>query len=268
MKTILLDTGLWSVYSKKASSATPLFVPMTGPINTTFVKEARASRWIEGATPKYLSAWGYQMSDDANDWSTTATAVDSFVATTGWIYNNGSITAITTDQRLFVRFGVFSANDTGSSDVEQALARLRLEIKAIEGATIAAADRKVFSKKSTANRTFHPLVGPVPIEAVGEHRASQRLFASSGLADIIPAYQVSDDQITWNDGESGAADTFSTFGSSRSSAGIDYGTTFTTFAPTEKKRWVRWGAAVKNSSGTSIAETGQASLRIDYRRTT
>ena len=263
----LLNTKLHSLYSKKSGTGTPQFVPMTGPMNTTLIKEVRASRCIEAATPKFLHAWGYQMSDDGNDWTTTATAVDAYVATTGNIYNTGTVTSVTTDQRLFVRFGLFCANDTGSTDVEQALGSLRLEVRPVGGATLAAADQKVFSDGSTTRNCFHPLAGPVPLEAIAEHRPSLRLFGTTGLLDLIPAYQVSDDGYAWNDGASGATGTFATFGTARTAAGTDYGTTFTTFSPTQKKRLVRWGVAPKNTSGT-IVEAGLASLRVDFRRVT
>jgi hypothetical protein len=267
MKTTTIDTGLVPLFTKKSGTGSANFCPMTGPLNSVWIKEVRASRWIEAATPKFLSAWAYQTSNDGIDWTTTPTVVDGYVSTTGWITNTGTVTSVTTDPRLFVRFGIACANDTGSADVEQALGRLRLEVRPVEGATLAVMDQKVFSDGSTTRNAFHPLVGPVLLESVAEHRPTLRLFGSSGLVDVMPGYQVSDDRVSWNDGESGAVGTFGTFGSSRSSAGIDYGTSFTTFSPTQKKRWVRWGVGAKNTSGV-VVEAGQASLRVDYRRAT
>jgi hypothetical protein len=263
-----IHTPLVPLWSKKSSSATPNFIPATVGLNTTNIKEARLARWIEAATANFVSAFAYQMSNDGNDWNTTPTAIGSYVGTTGWIYDTGASSAITTDQRLFVRFGFAVANGTGSA-LEQALGKLSIEIKPAEGGTLLADGVKVFSNGGTSDpsRIFHPLLGPVVLEGVGEHRPSLKLYFSSGLVQVKPAYQVSNDLLTWDDGEGGASNTFAEFGSARSSAGIDYGTTFTAFNPTNKKLYVRWGVAVNNVSG-SVNEAGLVTLRMDYRRTT
>ncbi|MCB9696172.1 MAG: hypothetical protein H6738_05245 [Alphaproteobacteria bacterium] len=267
MEGQVVDTGLKRLWTAKAGTGSPLWIPMTGAINTTLVKEVRQARWLEAVTPKFLARLAYEMSDDGVTWSGTVTGTGSYLGTEGWLYNDTStLLSVTTDQRLFVRFGAQTANDTGSSDVEHALARMLLASKPVVGGTLAAAEQLVFSQ-GTTTRIFHPLVGPVSIADVGEHRASLKLESGSGDVDVIPAFQVSNDGVTWSDGEGGGADSFSTFGSSRSSAGTDYGTTFTTFAPTNVKRLVRWGAGVKNSSAGKN-ETGLVSLRIDHRRTT
>ena len=267
MSKYIIDSGLQSVWSRKLGVASGLFVPMTGAVNTTFLKQVRPSYWLEAATPKLLARWAYQMSDDGETWTTTPTGVGSYSATEGWTYDDAAATSVTTDQRLFVRFGMQVANDTGSTDVEQGMARLRLEVRPVEGGTLAADLAKVFTKGDTSDRAFHPLVGPVAIEDVGEHRASLRLYAPSGTSDLdlIPAYQVSNDGISWYDGAGGAVDAFTTFGTARTSIGTDYGTTFATFSPTVLKKWVRWGVAAKNAAGSTV-EAAQVALRIDYRR--
>jgi hypothetical protein len=262
----VIDTGLRRLWTKKANTSDPLFVPLTGPINTTFVKQVRQARWLEAATPKFLNRLAYQMSDDGVTWSATITGVGSFTGTEGWVYNDSTPVSVTTDQRLFVRFGGQNANDTGSADVEQALGRMLLGILPIVGNTLAVADRPVFSD-GTTTRIFQPMTGPVPLVDVGEHRASLKLEGTSGDLDLIPAYQVSNDGLTWDDGEGGGTNSFATFGTSRSSEGTTYATTFTTFAPTNLKRVVRWGFGAKNGSAGKN-ETGQGSLRVDYRRTT
>jgi hypothetical protein len=58
-----------------------------------------------------------------------------------------------------------------------------------------------------------------------------------------------------------------TFGTLRTPGGIDFGTTFGVFNPTQKKRFVRWGVGVNNSSGSG-SEAALVGLRVDYRRTT
>jgi hypothetical protein len=78
---------------------------------------------------------------------------------------------------------------------------------------------------------------------------------------------VSNDGRAWYSGAtSAAAGTFTTFGTNRTSTGITYGTTFTSFAPSEKKRFVRFGGAAKNGTAGK-AEAGLVKLRVDVRRT-
>lgn len=109
----------------------------------------------------------------------------------------------------------------------------------------------------------------VRLEDVGEHRATVRLDAPSGSIYVIPAYQLSDDGITWYDGAGGASGTFSTFGTEVTAEGTTYGTTFATMSPTTgyRRRRVRYGIAAKNASA-GVAEVGLVSMRVDFRRTT
>jgi hypothetical protein len=107
----------------------------------------------------------------------------------------------------------------------------------------------------------------VAIESFAEMRATLELVTQSGDVQVQPGYQVSDDGQTWYSGATGeGAGTFGTFGSNRTSNGITYGTTFGTFNPDDKRKWVRFGVAAKNGSA-GLAETGIVTLRIDLRRT-
>lgn len=112
-----------------------------------------------------------------------------------------------------------------------------------------------------------PLIKPVLIEDVAEYRASLELLSNSGDVQTQPAYQVSNDGRTWYSGAlSAAADTFTVFGTNRTSEGITYGTTFTTLAPAEQKKLVRFGVATKNGTAGK-PETGGVTFRLDSRRT-
>ena len=267
----IIRTPLRPVYSKKTTTANPLFCPLTGPINTTFVREMRGARWLEGMTPNLTCRGAYQMSDDGITWSSTVTGLGSFAPTAGWVYNDDAAAVITADQRLFVRFGLEVANVNSSVQIEQALARLELDLRPIVGGTLAVEEQKVFTNgtNSSVTRLFFPLLAPVPLEDIGEHRATLQLQSSTGLVGVIPAYQLSDDGLTWYDGNAGAAGTYGTFGTERTSDGTTYGTTFS--APTandgSKRRRVRYGVAAKNTVN-GLPETVLASLRVDYRRTT
>src|SRR5262245_53887741 len=96
-----IDTALRPMWSKKATTSRPLWVPLTGAINTTLVKQIRQARWLEAATPKFLCRLGYQMSSDGVSWSATVTGVGSFSGTAGWVFNDSTAVSVTTDQQLF-----------------------------------------------------------------------------------------------------------------------------------------------------------------------
>jgi hypothetical protein len=213
------------------------------------VKEVRASRWLEGATPNLTVRVGYQMSDDGVTWSATVTGIGSWSTTAGWVHNDDAAVAVTTDQRLFVRFGLLGANGSGTL-IEQGLARLSIDVRPVVGRTLAVEGAKVFTNGSTTTggRVFHPLVGPLPLEDVADHRATIRIESSTGALSAIPAFQLSDDGITWYDGAGGAANTFGTFGTERTTEGTTYGTTFAAASAADgsKRRRVRYGVATRN----------------------
>ncbi len=230
------------------------------------------------------------------------------------MHDDDAVVVVTTDQRLFVRFGLLGANVSGTL-IEQGLARLSIGVRPVDprserrsvstsgtpgiagasrcegagaggeraanrtsserekmwvGRTLAVEGAKVFTNGSTttSGRVFHPLVGPVPLEDIADHRATVRIESSTGALAAIPAVQLSDDGITWYDGAGGAAGTFGTLGTERTTEGTTYGTTFAaaTAADGSKRRRVRYGVAVRNNSGTQN-ETALVSLRIDVRRT-
>lgn len=263
----IIDTGLRPVFTQK-STATALFNPLSGPIDSNLVKEVRGRRWLEAATSQFSLRFAYRMSHDGISWSSTVTApIATYTTAAGWLYNDDTASSLTTDQRLFLQIGVEAKNATGAL-LEQGLARMVLEVRPVVGDTLATEYRKVFSD-GTTTRVFHPLFEPVALEDVGEMRGTTRLDAPSGTIYAIPAYQLSDDGITWYDAAGGAAGTFSTFGTEVTAAGTEYGTTYTTMSPSAsaKRRLVRFGVGAKNASA-GVAESALVSLRVDYRRTT
>lgn len=167
-------------------TATPQFVPMTGPIDTTLVKDVRAARWLEAATPNLTTRVGYQMSDDGVTWSATVTGIGSWSATAGWVYNDDAAVAVTTDQRLFVPFGLLGANSSGTL-IEQGLGRLSIDVRPVVGRTLAVEGAKVFTNGSTltTGRVFHRLVGPVPLEEMA--RAAPLVTTSSASVSFCDA---------------------------------------------------------------------------------
>ena len=259
----VLDTGLLPVFSKKSS--TPLFVPLTDALDTTHIYEGRVAMQLAGVTSEFKARAAYRMSDDGITWSSTVTSFGPYKDANGWSYAEDAASQFTTDQRLHIQFGVEVANDT-LAQVEHALAQLQIELRETRGMTLGASNQKLWSDGSTT-AIFHPLTEPIRIERIGGYRATIELVTHSGDVRIQPAYQVSNDGRTWYSGvTSAAADTFATFGLERTSNGITYATTFATFTPDEKKRFVRFGSATRNGTAGK-PETGLVSMRLDARRT-
>jgi hypothetical protein len=256
-------TPLTTVFSKKSTAGN--FVPCTGPYNTTQVKDVRFGRWLEAATPQFTCRPAYQMSKDGIAWG-ASTGVGSFSNTAGWLYE-GPTVSVTTDQQLFVRFGVEGAN-IANALIEQGRCKLDLDVRPVVGRTLSVAESKVFTSGSTLNYLFHPLTEGVPFEDIAELRSTIELQAGTGAIKAIAAWQLSNDGITWYDG-TGVVGSFTTFGGEQTNNGTTYGTTFSTatVADLNKKRRARFGLAVKNETATTSNETAVASLRVDYRRT-
>jgi hypothetical protein len=259
-----IRTPNFPAWSKKTTSGH--FRPCTGAINTTLVKEARVARWLEGATSLFTCRPAYQMSADGVTWG-TVTGIGALSATAGWVYDDGPVTSITTDQQLFVRFGVEGANVSGAL-VQQGTCALDLDLRPVVGGSLAASEVKVFTSGSTSTRVFHPLLSGVAFEDITELRSTVQVESGSGAILAIAGWQLSDDGLTWYDA-AGTAGAFTTFGGEQTNDGTTYGTTFATqtVADGNKRRKVRFGVGVKNQSGTNN-ETALVSLRVDYRRTT
>ena len=255
-------TPLTTVFSKKSTAGN--FVPCTGPYNTTQVKDVRFGRWLEAATPQFTCRPAYQRSKDGIAWG-ASTGVGSFSNTAGWLYE-GPTVSVTTDQQLFVRFGVEGANVSGAL-VQQGTCALDLDLRPVVGGSLAASEVKVFTSGSTSTRVFHPLLSGVAFEDITELRSTVQVESGSGAILAIAGWQLSDDGLTWYDA-AGTAGAFTTFGGEQTNDGTIYGTTFATQTVTDgnKRRKVRFGVGVKNQSGTNN-ETALVSLRVDYRRT-
>jgi hypothetical protein len=260
----VIDTGLQPVMTQKSTTA--LFVPLTGPLDTTNIKEARGAMQLAGITGQFRARAAYRMSDDGITWSATVTNLTSYATANGWAYNESTVTSFTTDQKLFVQFGVEVSNVSGAQ-VEHGMAQLRFQVRNLRGQSLVATRQKVWSSGGASAAIFHGLTRPILIEDVGEYRATLELMSNSGDVQTQPAYQVSNDGRTWYSGAvSDSAGSFTTFGTNRTTNGITYGSTFTSFAPAEMKKWVRFGVATKYGS-SGVPETGMVTLRVDVRRT-
>lgn len=258
----IIDTGLLPIWSQ--GNASPLFIPMTGAINTAGVSSARVAYNIESDSGNGSYNVAYQMSNDGETWSATVTGLGSSSTTTGWNYQESAASSIATDQRLFVRFGIEMKNSSGTN-INTALGQIRLELTETQGFTAVSGPTKVFSDGSASSGLFHALTGAIPYEAISSVRASLELQADSGDAIAKAGYQVSNDGENWFSGDASASEgTWTTFGSARNGDGRTYGTTFSSFAPSEKKQWVRFGVDCYNGTA-GAAQSCLATLRVDYR---
>lgn len=240
-------------------------MPFTGPLDTTLIKAMRASFNFVSGNANLEVRLAYQMSNNGITWG-TPTAVDDYVSTAGLEYNNSTVTSVTTDQRLFVRFGIQAKNTSSTSGIRHGKVSLRLQITPIEGSTLAVAGVGVWSNAggSAAAGVFHPLTGPIPAESAGQVRPSIEAEATTSGLSMQPALQLSDDLVTWYS-ESGSAGGFTTFGSSVTGDDIDYGTDFADFTPATPRQYVRFGVVAWGGSSGNY-ESGLASLRVDYRK--
>lgn len=260
----VIDTGLKPVFSQK--SATRLFVPLTGALDSTHLKEARTSIQVVGITNNFIGRMAYRMSDDGVVWSATVTGVGNDLTANGWYYNEGTVTSLTTDLKLFVQLGAEVSNSSGNTQVQHGLMQLVLQARNVRGRTVSANHQKVWSDGSTSG-IFHAITAPMLLEEVDDYRATLELIASSGDVRVQAGYQVSNDARTWYSGAAAAAaNTFTAFGTELTAPGIAYGTTFSNFAPSEKKKYVRFGVVGKNGTAGK-PETGLVALRLDSRRT-
>jgi hypothetical protein len=264
-----IDTGLVNLFTQKNTTAQ--WIPCTGPLNTTLIRQVRVSRLLESVSSvNFTCVPAYQTSNDGVTWSTGAD-FGIYSAATGWSYIDED--DIDTNIKNFVRFG-FNCKNASGTRIEQAVAQLQVQIAPIVGNTIAAERVKVWSAKddSTVNFVPIPSMPIVQASAIEELRATTQLIANSQYVSIQPAYQLSDDGVSWYDGTSPTPvlNGCERFGTAVTTVTTAYGTVFASFSPAKPKRFVRFGLASINSVavGTSTKpETGLAALRIDYRRT-
>jgi len=269
-------TPLQSLVS--ASDTTGTWNPLTEGINTADLKEVRFRLWFDAVDSiEYLLA--YQMSDDGVTWSSsylyafedpaTAYATPTNAA---WAYGDGSyldITRTTTwysggptpTPRLFVRFGVFLINTSGSA-TQGAQCKMVVESKPLQSATRVFGPLRVNTAGSNSTWVFHPMSGPVPTERLTELRMTIEMAASSGDVDMQGWAQTTDDPSdpsSWTDWASG------TITSTLAADGLDAGTTFTEVpSANTAENWIRYGVRVKNTSSSGI-EAAVARLRVDER---
>lgn len=117
--------------------------------------------------------------------------------------------------------------------------------------------RGVWSQKSTSTWIFHPMSEAMDTVGVNHVRVSFSLEQSTGLLKIRPAFQVSNDGLTWDTPVAIGTDTRNTDGTTFADEFVDISGTTTT------RLFLRFGVQVQNDSGTDV-ELGRVTLRIDH----
>lgn len=202
---------------------------------------------------------GYQYSEDGLTWfspiGVAMTSGSSYKTTADWTYGD-TVVALESGQAplQYIRFGVLSLNTSGSL-VQAAQAQLATELRVVPGGTV---DVPMFVAKTrghTTNEVFTPGAVVMPTIGITRIRAVEvELRGGSGDIAVQPAYELSNDGLTWSDQDE--------LGAYVTAEGYDYNTTFLTASFT--KQFIRFGVRAKNISGSTIAAC-QARLRIDWR---
>ncbi len=114
--------------------------------------------------------------------------------------------------------------------------------------------RQLWSARSTGTPNFVPVTGPVNATLVRGVRVAWELEGVTPNIEVQPAYQMSDDGITWSATITGMVGAYS------STTGWSYEDATVTVS-TDIKNFVRFGFLVRNTSGTDV-EMGQGALRL------
>ncbi len=116
--------------------------------------------------------------------------------------------------------------------------------------------KRLWSAKSTTTAVFIPLTQPLNSTEVEEVRISRYLESDSGNLTVRPAYNMSDDGITWSSTVTG-------IGSFATTAGWVYNTSTETTVSVDPKLLVRFGLEVKNDSGVGVERAmGRLSVEL------
>lgn len=119
--------------------------------------------------------------------------------------------------------------------------------------------RSVWSKGSTSAPCAHDLTGQMNSCEVHKVRVSFEGRSNSGDATVQAFYEYSNDGQAW-DGPVAFGPTYS------AAEGWAYGTSFqdlTTGTPATRRIWIRFGALVKNVTGTGIQYL-RARIQLDF----
>ena len=244
-----------------------IFIPLTGPINSTDTRSVKMSIELIAATTAvtFQGRPGVQFSDDGIVWSAAAginmTSGATYATVNQWTFGDTFTNifsgpgGIGVNPALFVRFGVMCSNSSGSS-VQSGTARIRVDVAPQRQGTIVSPMTKVFTDSTT--HSFYPLTGPIPSEQIAEMRSTLEITQISSDISERPAWQEGSNIRTFATPGWGSPTEFDTAGTA---TGIYYGTTFASISPTAE--YVRFGV-VAYAAGSNV-NAALVTMRIDWR---
>lgn len=211
-------------------SANGLWNAMTEPMETSELSDVRLRFWF-GGRPTGLTTHvtpGLQFSPDPFTWDLTTYPMraigSSFDSVAGWKFPTTSFTDVftLTSPQLYCRFGAAFKNLTNSLR-SGILAEVVVDARPVRSRTITAGPVIVFSKGDTSTEHFNPVTDWIKTEDIAQYRLTWEIDSLAGAVVAQAAYRTSDqprDPTDWS--------AVSTLGSTRSTAGIEYGTSFLT----------------------------------------
>lgn len=256
-------TSRMTVASSKSTSGNGVFNGLTPPLNSTNFEQVRFGIDVEGRHNCNVRV-GVAWSNDGVIWNPTfaeSVAWDNGVAnwksTEGWSYGDGyiSLSALTYSM-LFLRFGVFARSASGSV-VRNAQVRLKVDAQPVPGARTLAAGPLVIASGTTSTPRFYAMTEAISTSNIVKVRAAWEMTFQTGGAETVPAYQTSDDGVTWGSATALAGSTYLTTDSY-------YVGLWETPSPSlSGQNYIRFGMFIRTSAGSR--DMCQASLRIDTR---
>lgn len=223
-------------------------------------------------------AIGAQFSDDGINWPTDSANLGiyaEFNCGGDWISLNGRTEVDTmsafehrldsgtptnlTNRRLFVRFGVFVRNQSGSSKPRGGTVVVGVLPRMIEGGT-AAGGPVLCPSGGGANGITTPITPTMRAEDIGSFRASVNIESNTGVKLTLFRFE-SEDGVTW-DTVTEMEDEPTVY----DEPGITYGTAFVAMAGSITKAFVRFGVEAKNAdSEDDEYNSAVVGLRMDWR---
>ena len=250
-----------------------VFAPLTPPLPSQNYAEVRLQVEAFGSKVKLIPALQYSSDGVTWDYSETATLdngqawvtvdkndgtidFDSWIACPGdWTTSADS----TPTEALFVRFGVLAINTTGTK-YNSCAARMTPSPKGAPAGSIVGGPVAVLTGGGAAE-SFSPVCGPSTTDALSKVRATWSNDGNSGDVETRPAYQLSNDGVTWDTAAALGTYSAKTANGTSYAEGVDMDVS-TLF---ENRRLVRFGVLARNTGSGTPPQGCQCSLRIDWR---
>lgn len=258
-----ITTPPYDIHSNSTNNA--IFVPMTGALNSTEVKNVRFAVWLAAAIGLKMRP-AVQFSNDGITWD-TAVGMNldgigaEYASANGWTFGNGAfhdIFAIAAE-KLFCRFGALSLNVTDSV-VKAAQCALQIDIEPVPAArSMTFGPRMVYCASDAVTWLAQDITGAIKSENVNSVRATMEIVGTTGNMTLKATVQEANNPNLPSDW----TDVADVTGISRTTDGITWGTSFQSV--TIAKRYFRIVIKTQGLMGNSTVQAASASLRLDAR---